>query len=72
MIYFISTEGVNNGNTGFVWNSGTPWWWVYYAVYVFANVGIWGYFLCFYGLVHLSKGMVFYWYYSLLFFQMGG
>lgn len=45
MIYFISTEGVNNGNTGFVWNSGTPWWWVYYAVYVFANVGIWFFFL---------------------------
>ncbi|NBA75666.1 hypothetical protein GOQ04_08925 [Emticicia sp. ODNR4P] len=41
MIYFISTEGVNSGNTGFIWQTGTSLWIVYYAIYVLANVGIW-------------------------------
>lgn len=41
MIYFISTEGVNSGNTGFIWQAGSSLWIVYYAIYVLANVGIW-------------------------------
>ncbi len=45
MIYFISTEGVNSGNTGFIWQTGTSLWVIYYAIYVLANVGIWFYFI---------------------------
>ncbi len=45
LLYFISTEGVHNNNTEFIWQTGVSIWWIFYLIYVFSNFVGWGLFL---------------------------
>jgi hypothetical protein len=45
MLYFISTEGVHNNNTEFIWQTGVSLWLLFYLIYIFSNFVGWGLFL---------------------------
>ncbi len=44
LLYFVSTQGVNNGNTFFIWEAGVSAWFWCYLFYIGFNVLLW-YFL---------------------------
>lgn len=44
LLYFVSTQGVNNGNTLFIWEAGVSTWFWPYLFYISFNVLLW-YFL---------------------------
>ena len=48
MLYFVSTEGIHNNNTEFIWQTGVSKWWILYLIYTFLNFVIWGIMLYFY------------------------
>lgn len=41
MLYLTSTKGVNADNTGFIWNTATHNWLMYYVFYLIIHVGLW-------------------------------
>jgi hypothetical protein len=45
LLYFLSTEGIHEKNTEFIWQTGVSSWWIFYLIYVFSNFIIWGLFL---------------------------
>jgi hypothetical protein len=45
LLYFISTEGIHNNNTEFIWQTGVSIWWIFYLIYIFSNFVGWGLFL---------------------------
>ena len=48
MLYFVSTEGIHNNNTEFIWQTGVSNWWILYLIYTSLNFVIWGIVLYFY------------------------
>ena len=48
ILYFVSTEGIHNNNTEFIWQTGVSKWWILYLIYVSLNFGVWGIMLYFY------------------------
>lgn len=42
LLYFVSTEGIHENNTEFIWQTGVSLWWIYYLIYAVSNFIIWG------------------------------
>lgn len=45
LLYFVSTEGIHENNTEFIWQTGISSWWIFYLIYTISNFFIWGLFL---------------------------
>jgi hypothetical protein len=45
LLYFLSTEGIHENNTEFIWQTGVSSWWIFYLIYAISNFIIWGVFL---------------------------
>ena len=42
LLYFVSTEGIHENNTEFIWQTGVSSWWIFYLIYAISNFIIWG------------------------------
>jgi hypothetical protein len=42
LLYFVSSEGVHENNTEFIWQTGVSSWWIFYLIYAISNFIIWG------------------------------
>lgn len=45
ILYFLSTEGIHENNTEFIWQTGVSFWWIFYLIYAISNFIAWGIFL---------------------------